>query len=120
MIDDYDLVGGQPFAPLAEFLPHARDVGLHVVLARRVSGLSRGFGDQFFSLIKELGCSGLVLSGDRTEGPVLGDERAAARPPGRGVLVRRGRPGELIQVALAEVAPDDERRAAVSASAAGR
>jgi DNA segregation ATPase FtsK/SpoIIIE, S-DNA-T family len=115
LVDDYDLVGGQPLAPLAEFLPHARDIGLHVVLARRVSGLSRGFGDQFFNRINELGCAGLVLSGDRKEGPVLGDERAALRPPGRGVLVRRGQPGELIQVAVC-----DERAVAASASAADR
>jgi S-DNA-T family DNA segregation ATPase FtsK/SpoIIIE len=115
VIDDYDLVGGQLLAPLAEFLPHARDIGLHVVLTRRVTGLSRGFGDQFFRLIQELGCGGLVLSGDRKEGTVLGDERAALRPPGRGVLVRRGQPRELIQVALS-----GGRAAAPSASAAGR
>jgi DNA segregation ATPase FtsK/SpoIIIE, S-DNA-T family len=108
-------VGGAPFVPLAEFLPHARDIGLHIVLARRVTGLSRGFGDQFFYRIQELGCGGLVLSGDRKEGPVLGDERAALRPPGRGVLVRRGRPRELIQVALS-----GERAAATAVSAADR
>jgi S-DNA-T family DNA segregation ATPase FtsK/SpoIIIE len=112
VVDDYDLVGGQPLAPLAEYLPHARDIGLRVVLARRVSGLGRGFGDGFFHLIKELGCGGLVLSGDHREGPVLGGERAAARPPGRGVLVRRGRPGELIQVAHY-----DESAGAAAASA---
>ena len=115
VIDDYDLVGGAPFAPLAELLPHARDIGLHIVLARRVTGLSRGFGDQFFHRIQELGCGGLVLSGDRKEGPVLGDERAVLRPPGRGVLVRRGRPRELIQVALS-----GERTAATAVSAADR
>jgi ESX secretion system protein EccC len=113
VIDDYDLVGGQPFAPLTEYLPHARDIGLHIVLARRVSGIGRSFGDQFFHRIQELGCGGLVLSGDRKEGPVLGDERAAIRPPGRGVLVRRGQKGELIQVALPA-----ERVAAASARAA--
>jgi S-DNA-T family DNA segregation ATPase FtsK/SpoIIIE len=43
----------------------------------------------------------------------LGDERATSRPPGQGVLVRRGQPGALIQVALL-----DERDAAASASAA--
>ncbi len=119
VVDDYDLVGGQPLAPLVEYLPHARDIGLHVVLARRVRGLSRGFADQFFHRIQELGCAGLVLSGDRKEGPVLGDERAAERPPGRGVLVRRGRPGELIQVALPEgtVHEDGMSRGAMSESA---
>jgi S-DNA-T family DNA segregation ATPase FtsK/SpoIIIE len=125
VIDDYDLVGGRPLAPLVEYLPHAREIGLHVVLARRVRGVSRGFSDQFFQRIQELGCGGLVLSGDRKEGPVLGDERAAERPPGRGVLVRRGRPGELIQVALSgtgvsEAAGPGEPAAASAASAADR
>jgi S-DNA-T family DNA segregation ATPase FtsK/SpoIIIE len=115
LIDDYDLVGGVPLAPLAEFIPHAREVGLHVVVARRVTGMNRTFSDQFFNRIRELGCDGLVLSGDRREGPVLGEERAAERPPGRGVLVRRGRPGELIHIALSgEPAP------ATFASAADR
>ncbi|HMH93809.1 MAG TPA: type VII secretion protein EccCb [Streptosporangiaceae bacterium] len=126
VIDDYDLVGPRPLAPLIEYLPHAREIGLHVVLARRVRGVSRGFSDQFFQRIQELGCAGLVLSGDRKEGPVLGDERAAERPPGRGVLVRRSRPGELIQVALSEtsqaVGPGEPATAgaASAASAADR
>jgi len=120
VIDDYDLVSGQPLAPLAEFLPHAREIGLHVVLTRRVTGLSRGYGDQFFHLLQELGCGGLVLSGDRKEGAVLGDERAALRPPGRGVLVRRGRPRELIQVAVSGDAAKPVRAPVASVSAADR
>jgi hypothetical protein len=44
----------------------------------------------------------------------LGNERATSRPPGQGVLVRRGQPGALIQVALL-----DEQEEATSASAAG-
>jgi S-DNA-T family DNA segregation ATPase FtsK/SpoIIIE len=55
--------------------------------------------------MKELGCGGLVLDGDPREGPVFGDERAQHRPPGRGVLISRGRPGRLVQVALD---PDEE------------
>ncbi len=90
------------------------------MLARRVRGIARAFGDQLFQRIQELGCAGLVLSGDRKEGPVLGDERAAERPPGRGVLVRRSRPGELIQVALSETAVSGERAPASTASAADR
>jgi S-DNA-T family DNA segregation ATPase FtsK/SpoIIIE len=70
------------------------------VLVRRVTGMSRGFGDRFVSRIQELGCTGLVMSGDFREGPVLGGERAADRPPGRGVLVRRGEPRILIQADL--------------------
>jgi S-DNA-T family DNA segregation ATPase FtsK/SpoIIIE len=106
VIDDYELIGGgiqAPLAPLVEFVPHARDVGLHLVVAKRVTGSSRlSASDQLLVRLKELGCAGLVLSGDPREGAVIGDQRAQARPPGRGVLVRRGHPGALIQVALEE------------------
>jgi S-DNA-T family DNA segregation ATPase FtsK/SpoIIIE len=104
--DDYDLVSSgrqSPLAPLADYLPQAREVGFHVVAARRVAGLMRSqMGESLLSLIRELGANGLVLSGDPREGVVLGDERAALRPPGRGVLVRRRYPSVLIQVALGQ------------------
>jgi S-DNA-T family DNA segregation ATPase FtsK/SpoIIIE len=108
VVDDYDLVGGGaggPLAPLAEFVPHAREVGLHIVLTRRVGGLTRtSMGDMLMLRLREIGSGGLVLSGDHREGPVLGDERAATRPPGRGVLVRRGHPNSLVQIAIAQEA----------------
>ncbi|MGI5182473.1 type VII secretion protein EccCb [Dactylosporangium sp. CA-152071] len=107
VVDDYDLVGGgpqSPLGPLVELLPHARDIGLHVVLARRVAGSGRALGDQLFNRVKELGAAGLVLSGDPREGTVFGAERAAQRVPGRGTLVRRGTATRLIQVALTDTA----------------
>ncbi|WP_198347888.1 type VII secretion protein EccCb [Plantactinospora sp. KBS50] len=114
LVDDYDLVGWEPFTPLLDFLPHARDIGLNIVLARRVAGTGRSFGDRFLTRMQELGCGGLVLSGDRREGVLIGEERAEIRPPGRGVLVRRGAPGGLVQVAL-----PDEPAPAAAASARG-
>jgi S-DNA-T family DNA segregation ATPase FtsK/SpoIIIE len=108
VVDDYDLVanGSQgPLNALAQFIPQSREVGLHVVLARRVSGLSRVMGDPLAARIRDMASGGLILSGDHREGVVLGDERAAQRPPGRGILVERGRPNRLIQVASM---PDEE------------
>jgi S-DNA-T family DNA segregation ATPase FtsK/SpoIIIE len=106
VVDDYDMVvtGMQSvLAPLVPFLPQAREVGLHLVLARRVSGMSRSaVSDQVISRIRDLGCTGLVMSGDFREGVVFGDIRAAVRPPGRGVLVRRGKPEQLVQIAVAD------------------
>jgi S-DNA-T family DNA segregation ATPase FtsK/SpoIIIE len=106
VVDDYDILGSganSPLAPLLEFLPYARDVGLHLVAARRVTGLMRtGMSDGLMLRVKELGGAGLVLSGDPKEGLVLGDQRAQPRPPGRGVLVTRSRPPTLIQVALSD------------------
>jgi S-DNA-T family DNA segregation ATPase FtsK/SpoIIIE len=56
--------------------------------------------DQLGARVRELGCTALVLSGDPKEGALIGDVRAVPRPPGRGVLVRRGEPGRLIQLAV--------------------
>ena len=113
VVDDYDLVGGgmqNPLRPFVEFLPHARDIGFHVVLARRVTGSSRALlADPLVTRIQEMGTAGLVLSGDRREGVLVGDQRAAVRPPGRGVLVTRSGGAELIQVAC----PDDQLAEAV-------
>jgi S-DNA-T family DNA segregation ATPase FtsK/SpoIIIE len=104
VVDDYDLVGSGAQAPLsrlAEFVPHAREVGLHIVTARRVSGMARAsMSDPLMSRVRDLGAGGLVMSGDPREGPVVGDERAVPRPAGRGVLMRRGKPNTLIQVAV--------------------
>ncbi|MGW1726763.1 type VII secretion protein EccCa [Streptomyces sp. NPDC002306] len=104
VVDDYDLVANgrtSPLNPLVDFLPQAREIGLHLVVARRVAGSSRGsMTEQLLTRIKELGAAGLVLSGDPREGVVLGGERAAQRPPGRGVLVGRNAPPTLIQTAL--------------------
>ncbi|GAB7052399.1 type VII secretion protein EccCb [Catenuloplanes indicus] len=116
VIDDYDLVGGSmqsPLAPLMEFIPHARDIGFHIVLTRRVAGAGRGaVGDAFFSRVRELGGGGLLLSGDPREGQLLGTEKAAVRPAGRGALISRGKPTRLIQIAMDEAPADDEPDAA--------
>ncbi|BCY11905.1 type VII secretion protein EccCa [Actinoplanes sp. L3-i22] len=105
VVDDYDLVAGPggrgPLAPLAEALGQAGDIGLHLVLARRVSGSARSMmSDPIVSRLKEYGATGLILSGDPREGVLLGDQRAARRDPGRGVLVSRSG-AQVIQAARA-------------------
>ena len=104
VVDDYDLVVGggrqSPLAAVADYIPQATDIGLHVVLARRVSGASRSLmSDPLITRTKELGTAGLLLSGDTREGVLLGDEKARSLPAGRGVLVRRQAAPTLIQVA---------------------
>jgi S-DNA-T family DNA segregation ATPase FtsK/SpoIIIE len=118
-IDDYDLVGGAQgvLNPIVELIPHARDIGLHLVLARRVNGSSRVLmADQVFARVRELGCVSLVLSGDPREGILAGEERAVVRPPGRGAMVSRGRATELVQIALSDV---DEEFASAQAPGVG-
>jgi DNA segregation ATPase FtsK/SpoIIIE, S-DNA-T family len=102
LVDDYDLLpaaSGSPLLPLLDLLGLGKELGLHVVLARRVIGVARAGFEPVFQRLRELGESGLVMGGDPAEGPVLGGQRAAALPPGRGVLVRPRRPPTLVQVA---------------------
>jgi S-DNA-T family DNA segregation ATPase FtsK/SpoIIIE len=107
LVDDYDLVAGavgNPLAGLAELLAQGRDVGFHLVLARRVGGLARSAFEPLLQRLRELGPPGLLMSGDPDEGPLLGGRKAEPLPPGRGQLVRR-RAAVLVQAALASSAP---------------
>ncbi|WP_030195421.1 type VII secretion protein EccC [Streptomyces sp. NRRL S-87] len=101
IVDDYELVAtqaGSPMAGLVEHLPFARDVGVRFIVARSTAGASRGAYEPFLQRVKELGAQGVVLSGDRNEGDVLGGVRARALPPGRGVFVSRKRGQSLVQL----------------------
>ena len=102
VVDDYDLLAGsgEPLRGLTDAIAYGRDLGLHVVLARRVAGLTRASFEPFIQELLELRTPGLLFSGDRSEGPVLDGHRASAQPPGRGLLVRRGK-GVVIQSVLA-------------------
>jgi len=102
VIDDYDLVAsatGNPLTPLADYLPHAKDIGLHVIGARRSGGAARAMFDPLLARLRELGCMGLMMSASADEGVLLGSVRPSALPPGRGTLVMRAQPDQLIQVA---------------------
>ena len=108
LVDDYDIVtiaGQQPLTPFLPFVPSAPDIGLHFVVTRRVAGASRGLYDPFLLALRESGTSGLILSGDRTEGQLLAGIAATPRPPGRGTLVRRGESPRLVQTALVDGEP---------------
>jgi DNA segregation ATPase FtsK/SpoIIIE, S-DNA-T family len=102
LVDDYDMVAspsGNPIAGLADFLPQAKDVGLHLVLCRRSGGAARALFEPVIQRIRELGSPGIVGSGSRDEGALLGTTRPTAMPPGRGVLVGRRYGSQLIQIA---------------------
>ncbi|MGV0642657.1 type VII secretion protein EccCa [Mycolicibacterium sp. XJ2546] len=104
-VDDYDLVAtstGNPLTPLADLLPHAKDLGLHVIVARRSSGAARAMFDPVLARLREPGCTGLMLSADPEEGVLLGAVRPAPLPPGRATLITRADAHQLIQVAWVE------------------
>ncbi|AFM15862.1 type VII secretion protein EccCa/type VII secretion protein EccCb [Mycolicibacterium chubuense NBB4] len=101
VVDDYDLVAGatgNPLTPLADYLPHAKDLGLHVVVARRSGGAARAMFDPVLTRLRDMGCAGLMMSASPDEGVLLGTARSGPLPPGRGTLVVRGAPDELVQV----------------------
>ncbi|MFJ5019255.1 type VII secretion protein EccCa [Streptomyces griseoluteus] len=103
IIDDYELVAtnsGNPLSQLVEHLPFARDVGVKFIIARSQAGASRAMYESFMQRVKELGAQGVVLSGDPSEGDILGTVRARPMPPGRGVFVSRKRGTSLIQLGL--------------------
>jgi S-DNA-T family DNA segregation ATPase FtsK/SpoIIIE len=102
VVDDYDLVAASaenPLAAIIEYLPHARDLGLHLIVARRSGGAARALFEPLLAGLRDLGCMGLVMSGRPDEGALLGSGRPARLPPGRGVLVTRCGEEQLVQVA---------------------
>ncbi|WP_436777677.1 type VII secretion protein EccCa [Yinghuangia sp. YIM S09857] len=102
LIDDYDLVAsssGNPLTPLLEYLPLSRDVGLHLVIARSSGGASRALYEPVMQKLLDLGTGGLLLSGNRDEGPLIGGVRPTRLPPGRGQLISRRRGTQTIQTA---------------------
>jgi S-DNA-T family DNA segregation ATPase FtsK/SpoIIIE len=103
LVDDYDLVAtasGNPLAALLDVLPHSRDIGLHVIAVRASGGAGRASFEPVMQRLRELGTPGVLLSGSKDEGSLLGNVTAQPMPPGRGNLVHRGQPPRLVQVAL--------------------
>jgi S-DNA-T family DNA segregation ATPase FtsK/SpoIIIE len=104
LVDDYDLVapaGGaapNPLLPLVEFLPQAKDVGLHVVLTRRCGGAGRALFDPLLGRLRELAVPGLVMNGSPDEGALVGAVKPQPAPPGRGLLVDRRRGVRRVQL----------------------
>jgi S-DNA-T family DNA segregation ATPase FtsK/SpoIIIE len=48
--------------------------------------------------LRELGSPGMLMSGNRDEGPLLGNLRPSPLPPGRGWLVDRQHGARLVQI----------------------
>ncbi|MBO0847226.1 MAG: type VII secretion protein EccCa [Nocardioides sp.] len=105
VVDDYDLVAttqSSPVQALQPLLAQARDVGLHIAVARRSGGASRALYEPVIQALRDLAMPGLVLSGSPDEGALIGNVRPAPAPPGRGRLVTRDRGVEVVQLAWRE------------------
>ena len=106
LVDDYDLVvtsNGNPLQEYTEFVPQGRDLGLHLVIARRTGGLGRAIFEPLLQRLGDIGTPGFLFSGDRMEGRVLNNVAPARLPEGRALYVGRGGGGSQVQTAL-----DDE------------
>jgi S-DNA-T family DNA segregation ATPase FtsK/SpoIIIE len=106
LVDDYDLVATQQSSPVALLQPllaQARDVGLHVTVARRSGGASRAMYEPIIQTLRDLAMPGLMLSGSPDEGPLLGNVRPVAMPAGRGRLITRERGVEVVQTAWTDL-----------------
>jgi len=82
-----------------DVLPPAKDVGLHLVICRRSGGAARALYEPVIQRLRDLGSPGLVGSGNRDEGALLGTAKPALLPPGRGFLVGRRYGTQLVQIA---------------------
>ncbi|HWG63276.1 MAG TPA: type VII secretion protein EccCa [Streptosporangiaceae bacterium] len=121
VVDDYDLVAGSanPLLPLLDLLPQARDIGLHLILARSAGGAGRAMFEPVIQRLREMGTPTLLMSANKDEGQLFG-VKPQALPAGRGFLIaRRGTP-RLVQTARAGEDPVPSRPLpAGSASSAG-
>ncbi|GAB3413868.1 type VII secretion protein EccC [Flindersiella endophytica] len=101
LVDDYDMVAtgkDHPMMPLYPYLAQAAEIGLHLIVTRRSGGAGRGLFEPFLARLREVGTPGLMLSGDREEGPLLGGLRARILPAGRGFLIDRRGTVQLVQL----------------------
>jgi S-DNA-T family DNA segregation ATPase FtsK/SpoIIIE len=103
--DDYDSLStgtSTPLNPLVDYLTAGRDIGFHVVLARRVGGIGRSSFEPMLQRLREMGTSAIIMSGDSQEGRLIHNQAATLQPPGRGYFVQRNHPSALVQIAFAE------------------
>lgn len=101
LVDDYDVLTAGNMSPLQALQPYLAmgpEINLSAIIARRVAGASRGLYEPVFNTVRESGATGFMFSGDRTEGLLLGGERARSLPTGRARMFRTGTPGETVQI----------------------
>ena len=89
---------GSPLRPLVPLLAQAGDVGLHVVLTRRMGGASRALFEPVLQSIRDLGSPGILLSGNPDEGMLIGRAKPSVQPPGRARIISRELGDQVLQL----------------------
>ncbi|WP_425292322.1 type VII secretion protein EccCa [Corynebacterium mayonis] len=98
VIDDLDLIDDSALRALVPLLPHARDVGLHIVAARKFGGVARAMFSGFLSTFKDLTPEVVLFDATRDEGPIFG-VKPSPQDPGRATLIRHNGVVGPLQVA---------------------
>jgi DNA segregation ATPase FtsK/SpoIIIE, S-DNA-T family len=94
VIDDYDMIGGtggNPFAPLLDYLSQGAELGLHVIVARSATGAGRAMSDPLLRQLLDVNTPVMLLSCPPSETLMLGETRPRALPVGRAQHVTRRR-----------------------------
>lgn len=105
LVDDYDLVAGQggtPLQPLVPLLAQASDLGLRLVVTRRIGGAARAAYDPVLQRFGDLGATGILLSGSPDEDALIGKIKPQIGVPGRAQVVLRGSATLTAQLAWIE------------------
>ena len=92
LVDDYDLavtMSGNPIAELIDLLPQAGDIGLHVVLTRRMGGAARATFEKVLQMMGDLAVTGILLSGNPSEGAIINGVKPRRAIPGRAQVIHR-------------------------------
>lgn len=111
VIDDYDLVADNVLHPLIELIPHARDIGMHLVIARKAGGFNRAAFGPVLSAIRDSQPCFAVLGAEKDDGPFFGvkplPQPSGGAQPGRGIWHDDGSTIGTCHIAM----PDDDSRA---------
>lgn len=98
IIEDYDLLPDGILHSLHALLPHSRDIGLHVVIARKAGGIGRALFQPFLSAIRDHTPHVMLLDADKEEGHIFGIKPVHLQP-GRANYIERGTHGGMMHIA---------------------
>lgn len=90
---------GYPLGSLTPYITRGREVGLHLVVSRRIAQWGRTQTNPMVGEMVKAKSPAIVMDGDPGEGPIIGDTKARPAPPGRGLYVT-DRVVAPVQVAL--------------------
>ncbi|MDO4928812.1 MAG: type VII secretion protein EccCa [Corynebacterium sp.] len=100
VIDDADLLDFSLLQRLFEHLPHARDIGLHVIVAHKIGSAAKALFQPFLAEIRDQIPQVIILDGAAEDGPLF-HVRPDSQPPGRGHIVVGGQQLGMFQIAQA-------------------